>query len=143
MISTVPLKFSAHLGRSVREVMHSGYVALPADAPLDVVARTMCDADVHAVLVSDVHGPMGWVTSRGLLHNHPMDWTQARAGDAVTELPAAVGSDQTVEDAMNAFLASGASHILVQDDGHTMPGHPVTVGVIAESDLVRFVAGRS
>ncbi len=138
MLTTVPLKSVAGLHRPVSEIMHHGFVALPASATLAEVAVAMRDNTVHAVLITGTdETPLGWVTSRGILHNQARDWTVATsAADAITEPAASVSMSATVGDAMTVFIATGASHVLV--GATTAPGEPL--GVIADSDLVAFMA---
>jgi signal-transduction protein with cAMP-binding, CBS, and nucleotidyltransferase domain len=97
----------------------------------------MRDNKVHAVLVTGTDGgPLGWVTSRGILHNHGRDWTvDVSAADAINEPAASVAPTATLADAMTVFVATGASHILVG----AAAGEP-PVGVLADSDLVAFMA---
>ena len=137
MLTTVPFKSVPGLHRPVSEVMHHGFVALPASATLADVAATMRDNHLHAVLVTGTDGsPLGWVTSRGMLHNHARDWTAAAtAADAITEPAASIARTATLADALTVFVATGASHILVASQGDS------PVGVIADSDLVAFMAG--
>ena len=87
MLTTVPFKNAPGLTRHVSNVMHHGFIAVPAGASLAEVVAAMRDNHVHAVLVTGSDGaPLGWVTSRGVLHNHARDWTMAtRAADAITE----------------------------------------------------------
>jgi CBS domain-containing protein len=137
MFTTVPMKSAPDLDTPVTEVMHRGLVTLPATATLADAAAAMRDKGVHAVLVEDAAAGtrLGWVTSRGVLHNHARDWTIADSlAAAVTEAPADVALTATLADAIDAFVGSGASHVLVTaQDG-------AVVGVIAESDLVAFLA---
>jgi signal-transduction protein with cAMP-binding, CBS, and nucleotidyltransferase domain len=137
MLTTVPFKSVAHLDTSVTEVMHHGVITLPATATLADAAAAMRDNKVHAVLITGTDGsPLGWVTSRGILHNHARDWTvAATAADAITQPAASVAPTATVADAMTVFVATGASHVLVGASAAAPP-----IGVIADSDLVAFMA---
>ena len=136
MFTTVPFKSVPGLDKPVSEVMHHGFIALPATATLADVAATMRDNKVHAVLITGSDGsPLGWVTSRGILHNHARDWTMAAsAAEAITNPAATIAQTATLADAMTVFLATGASHILVASSA-VQP-----VGVLADSDLVAFMA---
>lgn len=132
--STVPLLSAPGLSRSVRDITHTGHVTVPGHLPLAAAARTMVTRRIHAVLVCDEQGePLGWVTTRGLLHNLPRDWEGATAKDAISEPLCAVSSTATAREALDAFLAAGASHVLVRD------GQQI-VGVIADSDLLALLA---
>ena len=135
--STVPLNSAPGLDRSVVDVMHAGHITVAARLPLAEAARTMAAGRVHAVLVLDDQGaPLGWVTTRGMLHNLPRDWAGATVGDAISEKLASVSPAATVRETLEAFLATGASHVLVRspDDGSVL-------GVIADSDLLVLLAG--
>jgi signal-transduction protein with cAMP-binding, CBS, and nucleotidyltransferase domain len=137
MLTTVPFKSVPGLDTPVSEVMHHGFVALPATSTLVDVASTMRDNKVHAVLITGTDGsPLGWVTSRGILHNHARGWAAtAGAADAITEPAATVTSTATLTDALTVFVATGASHILVASATAQVP-----IGVVADSDLVAFMA---
>ena len=135
--STVPLNSAPGLDRPAADVMHAGHVTVPGRLPLTEAARTLAARHVHAVLVCDDHGaPLGWVTTRGMLHNLPRDWEGATAREAISEQLATVAPTATVRDVLQAFLASGASHVLVRADDD-----PMVLGVIAESDLLVLLAG--
>jgi predicted transcriptional regulator len=136
MFTTVPMKSARGLDAPVTAVMHHGIVALPATATLADAVRTMHDHGVHAVLIQDADGAsLGWITSRGILHNHARDWTLAEgAVEAITEVAATVASTGTIADAINVFIGTGASHILVTESTDR------PIGLVAESDLVAFLA---
>ena len=138
MFSTVPIKATGELDEPITEMTHSPYVALPPQAPLDVVARTMADLGIHAVLIRDqANGLLGWVTARGMLHNKPRDWTRSQAGDAVTEPIATIPPTATVEDAIERSSYRG------QATSWSASPHPTgPVGVIADSDLIRWITRR-
>lgn len=135
--STVPLNSAPGLDRPVVDIMHAGHIAVSARLPLAEAARTMATRRVHAVLVVDDHGaPLGWVTARGMLHNLPRDWAGATAGEAISEKLASVRPTSTLRETLGAFLATGASHVLVRspDDG-------LVLGVVADSDLLVLLTG--
>jgi CBS domain-containing protein len=136
MLSTVPFSSAAGLDRPVVEIMRRGRITVPAERALVDVLRAMTDHGVHAILVTGADAcPLGWVTSRGVLHNHARDWTVATAADAITEQVASVPTTATIGDALRAFIASGASHVLVgAERGGGLPG------VVADSDLVSYLA---
>ena len=136
MLTTVPCKSVPGLDTPVSEVMHHGFIALPATATLADVAAAMSDNKVHGVLITGTDAsPLGWVTSRGILHNHARDWTiAATAVEAITEPAASIAPTATLADALTVFVATGATHILVGSSGGG------AVGVLADSDLVAFMA---
>jgi CBS domain-containing protein len=136
MLTTVPMKTAPGLDTPVSDVMHRGVVALPATATLADAVSAMHANHVHAVLIADAAGGRrGWVTSRGILHNHARNWTiSAGAVDAITEPAASVAATATIASAIDVFLGTDASHILVVD------AEDALIGVVAESDLVAFLA---
>lgn len=137
MLTTVPFKSMPGLDTPVGEIMHHGFIALPATATLADAAAAMRDNKLHAVLVTGTDStPRGWVTSRGLLHNHARDWTiVTSASDAITEPATSVSATATLNDALAAFIATGASHMLVDAATARAP-----IGVIADSDIVAYMA---
>lgn len=138
MYSTVPLLSADTLDTPVSEVMHDGYVAIAATAPLGAAGQLMGERRVHAVLAVDSEErPLGWVTSRGMLHNTPRDWTNATVADAISEPLEFVKPTDSIRVALDAFLASGASHILVAESPTSPP-----CGVVAESDLLALTGRR-
>jgi CBS domain-containing protein len=140
MFTTVPLKSVSGLDTAVKDVMHGGFVALPATATLADAAAAMYENGVHAVLIQTAdRRRLGWVTSRGILHNHAREWTAAAtAAEAITEPAASVAPTATLSRALDLFIGTGASHVLVATGEHEDP-----IGVIAESDLVAFMARRA
>ena len=137
MLTTIPFKSAQNLDAPITEVMRHGVITLPASSTLAEAAAAMRDNKVHAVLVTGTDGsPLGWVTSRGILHNHARDWSVASTAlEAITQPAASVVPTATLGDAMTVFVATGASHILVAASAAGPP-----VGVIADSDLVAFMA---
>lgn len=135
-LTTVPARASGLLERPASDLAHAGVVTVPASASVAFVARVMAEHRTHAVLVVDrASGRWGWATARGMLHNHVRDWSSATAEDAVTEEVATLRSTATLRDALDAFLAVGASHVLLVD----AEGEPLSV--LADSDVVRHMAG--
>jgi signal-transduction protein with cAMP-binding, CBS, and nucleotidyltransferase domain len=137
MRPTVPFKSVPGLDAPVTDVMHRGVVGVPAIATIPDAAAVMRDNNVHAVLIIDTDAsPLGWVSSRGIVHDHALEWTtEASAVAAITHDAASVPPTATVADAMTVFVATSASRILVAGSAAEIP-----IGVIADSDLVAFMA---
>jgi CBS domain-containing protein len=136
MFTSVPVLAAADLTAPIAGRYSTGVVELPDDATLADVARAMLDHQTHAVLVRGGDGAaIGWATARGMLHNRPGDWSRATAGEAAIETVAAVPADGTLADAVDALLASGASHVLVTD-----PGRTAAVGVLSDRDVAACLA---
>jgi CBS domain-containing protein len=134
--STVPLRSASGLDLPVCELMHTDYVAIDSGAPLASAAALMASRRVHAVLAVDADGhPLGWVTARGMLHNAPRDWRGATVADAITEPVGVIAPDAPLRAALDAFLASGSSHVVVAESPASKPR-----GVLADSDLLGVVA---
>jgi CBS domain-containing protein len=111
MLTTVPFKSASGLDTPAGQIMHHGFVALPATASVAEVAGAMRDNKVHAVLITGSDSTaLGWVTSRGILRNGARDWTTATsAADAITEPAASVATTATLGDALAAFVAGACS----------------------------------
>ncbi|WP_205697053.1 CBS domain-containing protein [Conexibacter sp. SYSU D00693] len=135
MFTTIPARAAELLDRPASDLARAGVVRVPPTATFAFVARTMAEHHVHAVLVAQGDDLLGWVTARGMLHNHARDWSTATALDAVTERPARLRHDATLSEAIDALVGSGASHVLLMDDR----GRPLSV--LADSDVVRHVGG--
>jgi CBS domain-containing protein len=123
----------------VRTIMRPGVVAVPGNASLTQVAQAMVAHGVHAVLVVDAGspGPAGWATS-GTLIARLLDATPfVPAIDAVTELPTPILPSAPIADAIRALAAPGVTHLLVTTGPAAVPQ-----GVVSETDIIRFAAGR-
>lgn len=142
MFTSVPLQAAAGLDLPVREIMHADPVRIYDHAPVGAAAERMLTRRVHAILVCDEHdAPLGWLTTRGILHNAPRDWDRATAGDAITEPVLTVGPGATVADAVEKMLVGGASHILVRAPTPVLASDPTPVlGVISDFDLLSVLA---
>lgn len=132
MFTTVPLNAAADLETSVIDLMHADPVRVDGTVPFAEAARLMVVHRVHAILVCDPNGaPLGWMTTRGMVHNAPRDWASASAREAISEPSITVGAEATGRQALEAMLAAGASHILVCDGPRAG-----VLGVISELDLL-------
>lgn len=136
MFTTVPLRsLTTALEAPVTSVMHTESVRVPGSASLALAAQTMLVHRVHAVLVCGVDDePLGWVTTRGLLHNTPRNWDGATARDAICESVASVRPKQSVGEALDALMATNGSHVLVRSADGTVRG------VVSDFDLLDLMA---
>jgi CBS domain-containing protein len=125
------------LDTAVREVMRPGVIVIAGHASVARAQHALLAHDVHAVLVLDDTGgrPLGWVTSRGLLHWAERDITLCSVRDAVTEAPVAIDPSATAREALALLRRGDTTRLLVVrgDDG-------VPEGVVADVDLLRLVA---
>lgn len=135
MFTTVPLNAATGLDAPVAKLMHENPVRVPGQMPIAAAARTMLAQRIHAVIVIDDSGvELGWVTTRGMLHNTPRDWSGATAQDAISEAIVSVAPDATMRAALEALLAGGVSHILVRP-----PAGGPAIGVVSDFDLLALL----
>jgi len=145
LLSTLDHRAAGHLApkacldAEVRQVMTTGVVTIPADAPLREVPRTLIRHRIQSVLVVEqtTGKPLGWVTARGLLSRITEDATLC-AGDAITQEPASIQPWATVREALTALQQPGVSQLLVG----RIPGIPPQ-GVLSDLDVIALVARRT
>ena len=125
------------LDTAIREVMRPGVIVIAGHASVARAQHALLAHGVHAILVLDDAGgrPLGWVTSRGLLHWAERDVTLCSARDAVSEAPVTIDPSATARDALALLRRADTTRLLVVrgDDG-------VPEGVVADVDLLRLVA---
>jgi CBS domain-containing protein len=121
---------------SVRDVMSPGVIAIPSDTTVRACAQTMYERRTHAVLVMDqrTREPAGWVTHEDVLRYLRSDPFTTLAGAVVSQEPAYVDPDATVEEAAEKMVEEGTNHLLV--------GSPEVIaeGVLSSWDLVAHYA---
>lgn len=123
----------------VCSIMRPGVVSVPGNASLTQVAQAMTAHGVHAVLVVEprAQGPAGWATSRTVIARLLDATPFVPAIDAVTELPTPILPSASIADAIRALSPPGVTHLLVTTGPTAIPQ-----GVVSETDLVHFAAGR-
>ena len=121
---------------SVRDVMSPGVIAVPSDTTVRACAQTMFERRTHAVLVINQRDrePIGWVTHRDVLKYLRSDPFTTLAGGVVSQQPAYIDPDATVEEAAEQMVADNTTHLLV--------GSPEVIpeGVLSSWDLVSHYA---
>lgn len=121
---------------SVRDVMSPGVIAVPSDTTVRACAQTMFERRTHAVLVVDQgsRDPVGWVTHRDVLKYLRSDPFTTLAGGVVSQQPAYIDPDATVEEAAARMVEVSTNHLLV--------GTPEVLpeGVLSSWDLVAHYA---
>ena len=120
----------------VRAFMRPGVVTVAEDASLLQVQRAMIAHGVHAVLITAVGGPIGWVTAGGLLPWLAKEPALYPARTAITEQVAYIPPGASAREALQALSASAVSHLLVSPRTVSSPQ-----GVVSEIDLVRLASG--
>jgi CBS domain-containing protein len=121
---------------SVRDVMSPGVIAIPSDTTVRTCAQTMYERRTHAVLVVDQRNrePAGWVTHEDVLRYLRSDPFTTLAGAVISQQPAYIDPDATVEEAAEKMVAESTNHLLV--------GSPEVIaeGVLSSWDLVAHYA---
>ena len=120
----------------VRAFMRPGVVTVAEDASLLQVQRAMIAHGVHAVLITAVGGPLGWVTAGGLLPWLTKEPALYPARTAITEQVAYIPPGASAREALHALSGSAVSHLVVSPRTAASPQ-----GVVSEIDLVRLASG--
>ena len=120
----------------VRAFMRPGVVTVAEDASLLQVQRAMVAHGVHAVLITDVGGPIGWVTAGGLLPWLSKQPALYSARTAISEKVAYIPPGASAREALQALAKAGVSHLVVSPRTAASPQ-----GVVSEIDLVRLSSG--
>ncbi|MEA2177125.1 MAG: hypothetical protein QOG77_422 [Solirubrobacteraceae bacterium] len=125
------------LDTPVRDIMRPGVIVLSDDASVLQAQRSLIAHGVHAVLVLERFSgrPVGWVTSRGLLHWCDRDASLTSARSAVTEPAVAIEPSASAQEALDTLDREGATRLLVSRQSDGLPE-----GVVADMDLLRLVA---
>jgi CBS domain-containing protein len=135
-ITPPPPPDTTWLRTPVRAFMRPGVVTVAEDASLLQVQRAMVAHGVHAVLITAVGGPRGWVTAGGLLPWLTKEPALFPAGSAITEPVAYIPPGASARDALQVLSESGTSHLVVSPRAAASPQ-----GVVSEIDLVRLASG--
>ena len=120
----------------VRAFMRPGVVTVAEDASLLQVQRAMVAHGVHAVLITAVGGPLGWVTAGGLLPWLTKEPALYPAKSAISETVACITPGASAHDALQALSDAAVSHLVVSSGTAASPQ-----GVVSEIDLVRLASG--
>jgi CBS domain-containing protein len=120
----------------VRAFMRPGVVTLAEDASLLQVQRAMTAHGVHAVLITAVGGPIGWVTAGGLLPWLAKEPALYSARAAISEKVVFIPPNASAAEALRALSDPETSHLVVSPRAAASPQ-----GVVSEIDLVRLASG--
>ena len=118
----------------VREIMTSGVIACPPEAPLRTVARLMATHRVHAVAVE---GELGWgvVSDLDLMAAAALDLDRRTAGQTASSPALTVLPDESLERVAQLMTENETAHVIV-----TGPeGEPT--GVVSTLDVARALGG--
>lgn len=128
---------------SVREVMHTGVIEVPAQATIGEIAARMTERHIHCVVVSGLAaGPdslaeVGWgiVSDIDLMRAIATEREGASAGTiAATDAPV-IGPDESVIRAAQLMAEHETAHLLVAADGDDYP-----LGIVSTLDVAAAVA---
>jgi CBS domain-containing protein len=128
----------AHL--TVGDVMRRGLIMCPPDANLKTIARTMAEACVHCVFITDIlrRNPSGEVLTWGvvsdldLLHGLCNGAVERIASDVATTELVTVDPTDALETAVRLMTDCGTAHLVVVS---SQQGRPV--GMISSLDVAR------
>jgi CBS domain-containing protein len=120
----------------VRAFMRPGVVTVADDASLFQVQRAMSAHGVHAVLITGVGGPIGWITAGGLLQWLDKEPALYSARAAISEPVAFIAPGASAAEALEALSEPGTTHLVVSPRAASSPH-----GVVSEIDLVRLASG--
>lgn len=117
--------------QSIREVMTSNPVTLPATTPLTDAARHMKDDDIGDVLVVDGDELCGVVTDRDIVIRavaEGRDVTTTMLGDVCSDKLVTLGPGDDVDDAVRLMSSSAIRRLPIVEDGRA-------VGIVSIGDL--------
>jgi len=121
---------------SVRDIMSPGVIAIPSDTTVRACAQTMFERRTHAVLVIDQgsRAPAGWVTHEDVLRYLRSDPMTTLPASVVSQQPAYIDADASVDEAAAQMVRDSTNHLLV--------GSPEVIpeGVLSSWDLVAHYA---
>ena len=120
----------------VRAFMRPGVVTVAEDASLHQVQRAMVAHGVHAVLITAAGGPLGWVTTTGLLPWLDKEPALYPAKTAISEQVVYIAPGASAREALQTLSAANVSHLVVSPRTASSPQ-----GVVSEIDLVRLASG--
>lgn len=131
-MSTIASNFAA---ARVADVMHGPVITCGPETPIPVVARTMADEQVHAVVVTGIElTAWGVVTALDVAAAAATNATDDVARDVAATEPVTVNADTPLSEAARVMVEHQVNHLLVED----ADGHPV--GIVSTSDVARRFA---
>jgi CBS domain-containing protein len=135
-VTPPPAPDRSWLRTPVRVFMRPGVVTVAEDASLYQVQRAMSAHGVHAVLITAVGGPIGWITASGLLPWLDKEPAMYSARAAISEPVAFIAPGAPAAEALEALSNAGTTHLVVSPRAAASPQ-----GVVSELDLVRLASG--
>jgi CBS domain-containing protein len=119
----------------VADVMHGPVVSCGPETPIQLVAQTMADAQVHAVVVTGIEGTAwGVVTALDIAAAAAAQAIGDVARDVAATEPVVVSADTPLAEAARVMSEHQVNHLLVAD----ADGRPA--GIVSTSDVARSFA---
>jgi CBS domain-containing protein len=138
----------------VRDVMTTGVITMPADAPLEEIATVLEKHRISGVPIVDrfdvVVGVVSWKDFYNRIETRradaggrrrwwrdaspPARWGAGEAVEVMSAAPVTIGPDETLPAAARLMHREGHSRLLVVDDGHQL------LGIVTRTDLLQVHA---
>ena len=119
----------------VADVMRVPVLTCGPETPIQIVAQTMADEQVHAVVVTGIElTAWGVVTALDVAAAAATNATDDVARDVAATEPATVTGDTPLSEAARIMVEHQVNHLLVEDGD----GRPV--GIVSTSDVARRFA---
>lgn len=107
-------------------------IAIDKDATVSAAVTKMFDRNIGALLVTEGTKPVGMFTERDVLRCYivcPKDFSVAKVGETMSTDLIAVGTEDTVDDAMSIMSQKKVRHLPVVENGKV-------ISIVSIRDLV-------
>ncbi|MGH2941631.1 MAG: CBS domain-containing protein [Solirubrobacteraceae bacterium] len=119
----------------VADVMHGPVITCGPETPIQLVARTMADERVHAVVVTGIERTAwGVVTTLDVAAAAATDAIEHVAREVAATEPVTVSADMPLSEAARVMVEHQVNHLLVADTD----GRPA--GIVSTTDIARRFA---
>jgi len=119
----------------VADVMHGPVITCSPETPIQLVAQTMADEHVHAIVVTGIEGTAwGVLTALDIAAAAAEEGTDYVAREVAATEPVTISVFMSLSEAARIMVEHQVNHVLVADSG----GRPV--GVVSTGDVARHFA---
>jgi CBS domain-containing protein len=119
----------------VADVMHGPVITCGPETPIQLVAKTMADENVHAVVVTGIERTAwGVVTALDVATASATEAIDDVARDVAVTEPVTVSADTPLSEAARVMAEHQVNHLLVAD----ADGRPA--GIVSTTDVARHFA---
>jgi len=119
----------------VADVMHGPVITCSPETPIQLVAQTMADEHVHAIVVTGIEGTAwGVLTALDIAAAAATEGTDYVAREVAATEPVTISVFMSLSEAARVMVEHQVNHVLVTDSG----GRPV--GVVSTGDVARHFA---